>query len=338
MSSFTTDWSTITDPMSNTTKGQEEKKQHKRRFMLFTNVLMKFLERKDPSVFDEARAVIRDCEQKKKRGEVGFESVTQSLRTPLKQVVGGSYWKQARSYLRKDQSIQQFEPLSATEEPPSFSQTDLTFLEQSLFVEPTSPLSTKSCSSLQEETKLRKARFWMLIRVLMKYLEHKDPDMYLKAKAMIKDCVQRNRNREEGYHSLSGVIQTSVKQVVGVSYWRRAESYLSKIIIKRADEEESNDMINNLDYELVAHSPVDFDVPLPFPSEPDTTTTHQESSHRTVGNDYKTHATTPKRTLSLEKDLPILSKAQSHPAVSTAVSSERKRRRVHGLHRLTDTL
>jgi hypothetical protein len=261
MSSWTTEWSTATSPASNTTNAHEVKKRKRRRFMMFTNVLMKFLERKDPTVFHEARAVIRDCAQKKKRGEVGFESVTESVKTPLKQVVGPSYWKKARGYLKTvvdpPNNKDEFEPLSPTEEVPSLSHYDLACLEQSLWdgrrpslssMPPPPPLTTKPCcSSLEDETKIRRERLWMLIRILMKYLEYKDPEMYLKAKEVIKECVQRNKKREKGYLSLSASIKASVKSVVGASYWRRAESYLQRFLIDRANEEAATDIYSDCD-------------------------------------------------------------------------------------------
>jgi len=268
LTSFTTDFSTATEPASNTSRNHAEKKYQKRRFMIFTKLLMKFLERKDPTVFGEARAVIQDCEQKKRRGEVG--SVTESVRHPLKQVVGCNYWKQARNYLRKATNPveQELEPLSPTEEPPEFSQMDLDFLEQSLLVvEPSSsPLSTQSRSSLAEEKKLRKQRFWMLIHVLMKYLESKDSSLYLRAKTTIEDCVKRNGNKEEGFQSLSGCVQTSIKQVVGMTYWRKAEAYLARILIQRADEDAANEhILDNL--ELLPQSPLHFDEPISWDLE-----------------------------------------------------------------------
>jgi hypothetical protein len=40
--------------------------------------------------------------------------------------------------------------------------------------------------------------------VLMKYLEQKDPPLHLRVKAIIKDCAERNRNKEPGYESVTG--------------------------------------------------------------------------------------------------------------------------------------
>ena len=100
-----------------------------------------------------------------------------------------------------------------------------------------SPLSTRTNLSDEEEQRLRRERFWMLIRVLMKYIEQKDHELYLRAKETIQDCVKRNRMREKGFRSLSTCVQKSVKDVVGNAYWRRAETYLTRTLVKKANEE-----------------------------------------------------------------------------------------------------
>jgi hypothetical protein len=248
ISSFTTEWSNATDPVSNATESRVEKKKQKRRFLVFTKILMKFLERRDPSVHSKAQHVIRDCDEKKKLQHPGYESLTESVRTPLKEVVGPSYWKQARGYLKKAVAQlppEEIEPLPPSEDPPTFSPSDLAYLEQSFLTPEQAEARDTSLPTVhspfdqeQAEKKLRRQRFWMLIRVLMRYLEQKDHGMYIKAKETIQDCVKRNRRREHGYRSLTKEIRVSLKEVVGDDYWRRAEAYLGHILAEKADEEE----------------------------------------------------------------------------------------------------
>ena len=192
----------------------------------------------------------------------------------------------------------------------------------------------------------------MIIRVLMKYLEHKDADLYLKAKETIKDCVRRNRNREKGYHSLTGSIQASVKQVVGVSYWRKAESYLSKMLVKRADEEADIDMLNQLDYELTSCSLIDAEDPFMADegfADPSSIRAHWRGN-QTASANMSTNTSsrsaaathTPKRTLSIGRESPEMNSRSDSIGSTTAggsatkskgrgVCSVRKRRRIHGL-------
>jgi hypothetical protein len=249
MSSFTTEWSNATEPVSNTTESRVEKKKQKQRFLVFTKTLMKFLERRDPSVYNKAQNVIRDCDDKKKLQHPGYESLTESVRTPLKEVVGPSYWKQARRYLKKAVAqlpAEEIEPLSPSEDLPTFSPSELACLEQS-FLNPEEEVEARAISfptfhspvdPIQVERRLRKQRFWMLVRVLMRYLEHKDYDMYIEAKETIQDCIKRDRRREHGYRSLTKVIRVSLERVVGDHYWRRAKTYLGHILKKEADDEE----------------------------------------------------------------------------------------------------
>ena len=305
VSSSTTDWSTSTEAASNTTLSKEEKRQSKSRFMNFAYVLLHLLERKDPARFVKAKEVILNCEEQKRKGHV--ESVSESVKAPLKDLVGPTYWKQAQSHYTKrmtrhrqqqkevqkqaPSSSSSLEPLCMTEQGsslPAFSHDQVACLEQCFTTMPNdqhpkrrkqrqppqrqerreklNPLTTVSCTSPEDERKLRKERFWMLIRVLMKYLEKTEPGLYEQSKRIIEGCVQRNKNekkkhssssshrrrhhrlrsnksnhRDPHYHdcmSLTRDVQKEVKQLVGVSRWRRAEAYLAKVLVKRAEEDD----------------------------------------------------------------------------------------------------
>uniref|UniRef100_A0A6U0GYL9 Uncharacterized protein n=1 Tax=Helicotheca tamesis TaxID=374047 RepID=A0A6U0GYL9_9STRA len=51
-------------------------------------------------------------------------------------------------------------------------------------------------------------RFLMFTRVLMKYLEQKDKPMHARARAMIKECYDRNKKGDPAYASLTMSMQT----------------------------------------------------------------------------------------------------------------------------------
>ena len=74
-------------------------KKAKEQFLMFTRVLMKYLEQKDPQMHTRARHVIRECAEKSKKKEQGYESVTASMKTRLRATVGEQYWKRAEDYL-----------------------------------------------------------------------------------------------------------------------------------------------------------------------------------------------------------------------------------------------
>ena len=66
------------------------------------------------------------------------------------------------------------------------------------------PTGTLQRAAMERDVKKQKEKFIILVRVLMKYLEHKDPPLLLKVKATIKDCAERNRDKEPGYESVTG--------------------------------------------------------------------------------------------------------------------------------------
>ena len=66
---------------------------------MFTRVLIKYLEAKDPRMHAQAKNIIKDCADRNKRQEPGYESVTLSMRRRLKELVGDHYWKKAHDYL-----------------------------------------------------------------------------------------------------------------------------------------------------------------------------------------------------------------------------------------------
>lgn len=77
---------------------QEKKK--KEQFLMFTRVLMKYLESKDAAMHQQAKQVIKVCAERNKQGDPKFASLTSSMREQLRQVVGEQYWKKAEDYLK----------------------------------------------------------------------------------------------------------------------------------------------------------------------------------------------------------------------------------------------
>jgi hypothetical protein len=250
LSSINTDWSSVTARMSNTTttKNRRHNNQHehehhqqkKRRFLQFAKVLMKLLERKDPMVYQNAQTVIQHCEEQKRRGET--KSVTENLKAPLKQVVGYDYWHEARNELSQHRQQRQRQYLS-NDCSDGFVVDRRRWGSNNAVVRDNTSSTTRvprgrGVLLREEEVRLRKKRKWMIISVFMRYLEHNDIDLYLQAKAIVKDCLHRHRNQEEGYHSLSGSIQSALKQQIGSHHWRRAESYIHKCLVRKEHEHE----------------------------------------------------------------------------------------------------
>ena len=83
------------------------------------------------------------------------------------------------------------------------------------------------------EIRKQKEKFLMFTRVLIKYLEQKDPDLHRKAKLVIKDCAERNKRQEKGFESVTAAMKTHLKPLVGDSYWQRADAYLKHFLEQR---------------------------------------------------------------------------------------------------------
>jgi hypothetical protein len=65
-----------------------------------TNTYNRYLEQKDPAVHQQVKAIIKDCAERNKRHERGYESVTASMKARLKEVVSETYWQRAEQYLK----------------------------------------------------------------------------------------------------------------------------------------------------------------------------------------------------------------------------------------------
>ena len=68
---------------------------------MHARVLMKYLAKKDPAMYETAKQVIKECAARNKRGECGYESVTLAMEVRLRQLVGEPYWQRAETYLNR---------------------------------------------------------------------------------------------------------------------------------------------------------------------------------------------------------------------------------------------
>jgi hypothetical protein len=84
------------------------------RFLLFSRVLLKYLEQKDRNLHQRVKALIRDCAERNRRQEPGYESVTGSLQDRLREIVSDTHWARAENYLRQYLTRQALRGRSAT--------------------------------------------------------------------------------------------------------------------------------------------------------------------------------------------------------------------------------
>ncbi|CAB9524566.1 expressed unknown protein [Seminavis robusta] len=85
----------------------------------------------------------------------------------------------------------------------------------------------------EKELRRQKERFLMFTRVLIKYLETKDPTLHGKVKKVIKECAERIKRQEPGYESVTAAMRERIKEIVGNPYWNRAESYLAHFLAQK---------------------------------------------------------------------------------------------------------
>jgi hypothetical protein len=80
---------------------RRESRREKDRFLVFTRVLMKYLEQTDEVMHSEVREVIRDCTERKARKEPGYENVTTILKRRIQEIVNEECWHRAELYLER---------------------------------------------------------------------------------------------------------------------------------------------------------------------------------------------------------------------------------------------
>jgi hypothetical protein len=88
------------------------------------------------------------------------------------------------------------------------------------------PPENRPLTKEELEAKKKKEQFLLFTRVLMKYLEQKDPNLHTKAKYVIKECAERNRQKIAGYESVTTAMQSQLKKLVGEVYWKKAQDYM----------------------------------------------------------------------------------------------------------------
>jgi hypothetical protein len=66
---------------------------------IFISSLLFLSFQKDKRMHHQAKIIIKDCAERNKRQEPGYESVTESMKRRLKELVGDHYWKKANDYL-----------------------------------------------------------------------------------------------------------------------------------------------------------------------------------------------------------------------------------------------
>lgn len=116
-----------------------------------------------------------------------------------------------------------------------------------------SPLTITSNWDSHTENDIRRERLFMILRVVMKDLETRDEAMYRHARLVIDECIAQNKAQDLGCTHLCESVKGSIKSIVGERQWRKAESYLFKVINEHNRpqwQQQQRDVSLNTDWEL----------------------------------------------------------------------------------------
>lgn len=91
-------------------------------------------------------------------------------------------------------------------------------------------------SHAEQSARKEKERFLMFTRVLMKYLEQKQPDLHRRAKEVIKECAEKNKQNHPEYTSLTRAMRIRLKETVGDVYWKKADEYLEHYLKQKEQQ------------------------------------------------------------------------------------------------------
>lgn len=113
---------------------------------------------------------------------------------------------------------------------------------------PRSDTSTDTCDTMislhpqhrtdsgnQFQEYMQKQRFAVFVKILFKELDGSEDACELRnvAKAIVLDCIQRNRLGDPAYHPLMDALDERLRRHVGEIYWRRAHLYLQHYMTQR---------------------------------------------------------------------------------------------------------
>ncbi len=246
MHSCSSQWSTDTTQISNTTKDHSEKKRRRRKFLHFVETLMGIVKEKDEQKFRNAKTIVCNWEQQKSLSD--FDDLSESLRSPLKYAVGSRLWLEARQRLSQASSNTRRTLHSsyntATTESDTQTSEDMTVPMQvdddeedsqsRILVEKRPyPIQRAASKGIKEMTSPKK-KLWMVIRVFMQHLQKKHRHLYMKAHMLVNECKQQHKNQRR--KSLSGSIEACLKKEFGSELWKRAEHCVSRASLERREK------------------------------------------------------------------------------------------------------
>lgn len=103
-------------------------------------------------------------------------------------------------------------------------------------------------------TKDEKKLFIVFTKVLLRYLEKKDPVVYLLAKQTIREAIDPNSRKDTGQKCPLNSMKKRLESLVPKQHWKRAEEFLLQKLKENNAKNQDN---NSIDILAGIFSPID---------------------------------------------------------------------------------
>jgi len=94
----------------------------------------------------------------------------------------------------------------------------------------TNTLNTTPINNITQNHQNQEKYFLNFTRVLMSNLENSDKEMHARAKSVIGDCADQNKQNNPAHAKCSVSMQRRLRALVGEACWKKTESYLCKLL------------------------------------------------------------------------------------------------------------
>jgi hypothetical protein len=196
--------------------GEQERKEQKEKFILFTKTLMESLEKEDLALHAKVKATMDDCKKRSEQGELGYEYVTTSMRIRLKEAVNHGHWKRIETNLEK--------ALMQKEEERRQKEEERRQIREGIQHGYNSRFDGRQC--FFDDRRKAEKDVSLFCRVLVKCLEQKDPTLQAKVEAIIKECVkQKWQERKRAFNTDIDGMKSRLRELVSDDHWKGAEMW-----------------------------------------------------------------------------------------------------------------
>lgn len=95
------------------------------------------------------------------------------------------------------------------------------------------PITSRRFSLSTRRPLTERERFVVFVKILFKSLEHSDPRLRPRAKAVVTECTRRNRLGDANYMPLQPAVEIRLRRTVGEVHWERAQAYYQQYCVRK---------------------------------------------------------------------------------------------------------